>query len=978
MESLMCCKSVQDIIKMTLLLILMFISLSLVSCDSPTDTDIPQKVTVTFNSNGGTPVPTQLLDMNTTAVEPLSPTMEGFEFSGWYAEADLTTPWNFATGVVISDIVLYARWTPLSVTATFDSQGGTAVQNQTTTKGSLLIEPKSPVKEGNIFAGWYNNVTLTTLWNFATMQLTIDITLYAKWVAEESSITVIFESNGGSLVQNQLVDVGGFIIEPKAPSKEGVLFVGWYSDPQLTKMWNFAENVVSLNTTLYAKWAEEETTRTVTFECNGGTAVASQTVEVGMKVTKPTEPTRANHQFSGWYLDSLLSINWDFSIHTVLTDMTLYAKWTPAYMVVFESNGGTAVKTQYVLPGNKVTEPEPITKKGFFFDDWYTTASFEEKWNFAELKPISDTAIYAKWIAPVVVSFESNSGITINTQYVFPDSLVKEPTMKDQERLIFGGWYSDISFTKVWDFATNKATEDVTLYAKWVPKLVVTFESNGGTAVDTQFIYPDSLVYTPSLPIKENFSFEGWYSSSDFSEQWDFNQHRPTSNLTLYAKWRPLGLSGDPMILHYKIRLIDTIALSFQGAVDITIDWGDGQIEYTNKSGMIQHRYTSMGNYDVKLYGSLEHFGDTLFPTNSDSMLFKVSSFGDLNIQSLQHGFAWKKALTTVPEELPSTITDLSGCFSYCSNFHGTIGNWNTENVTNMSSLFSGTNSFNENIGSWNTVNVTDMSKMFYFASAFNQDIGNWNTLNVKSMKEMFYRAEQFNQDINSWNTANVTDMSKMFSSAYIFNQNIDSWNTQNVTDMSEMFCYAKAFNQNINSWNTGNVTNMNAMFFNAHSFNSTIGNWNTESVTDMEAMFSFAYTFNQDISNWNTANVTDMSDMFSVTDSFNQDIGSWDIKNVTTMAGMFNFAKAFNQDISSWDIKFVYDMSEMFAHAKAFNQDISSWDTKYVRDMRRMFLEAYDFNQDLSGWNVESVSSYYQFAAGANSWLPHYKPTFQ
>ena len=69
-------------------------------------------------------------------------------------------------------------------------------------------------------------------------------------------------------------------------------------------------------------------TYTVTFDSNGGSAVASQTVVAGQTATEPEAPTKEEFIFSGWYSDSELKIAYDFS-SLVTCDITLYAKWIP-------------------------------------------------------------------------------------------------------------------------------------------------------------------------------------------------------------------------------------------------------------------------------------------------------------------------------------------------------------------------------------------------------------------------------------------------------------------------------------------------------------------------------------------------------------------------------------------------------------------------------------------------------------------------
>lgn len=73
---------------------------------------------VTFESNGGTTVEPIDVDYSLTFPAPTAPTKTGNTFGGWYADADLTTPWDFETDVVTEGIVLYAKWTP-NVVITF-------------------------------------------------------------------------------------------------------------------------------------------------------------------------------------------------------------------------------------------------------------------------------------------------------------------------------------------------------------------------------------------------------------------------------------------------------------------------------------------------------------------------------------------------------------------------------------------------------------------------------------------------------------------------------------------------------------------------------------------------------------------------------------------------------------------------------------------------------------------------------------------
>jgi surface protein len=418
-----------------------------------------------------------------------------------------------------------------------------------------------------------------------------------------------------------------------------------------------------------------------------------------------------------------------------------------------------------------------------------------------------------------------------------------------------------------------------------------------------------------------------------------------------------LGLSlcaqtANDMVLEYEITSPNTtISLPLAGTVNVTVNWGDGQIESFSTAGDKPHTYTIAGSFTVSISGRLTAYGGYINNRN----LTKVKSFGNLGLTSLSYAFYNAINLVEAPTILPSTVTDLSYMFSNCKKFNFDISSWNTQNVTDISGMFSGASLFNQPIGSWNTQNVTDMSNMFEYASSFNQIIGAWNTQNITNMSSMFSRATSFNQPIGSWNTQKITKMSGMFYYASSFNQPIGSWNTQNVTNMSGMFFFASSFNQPIGSWNTLNITDMSDMFSVASSFNQPIGSWNTSNVTDMSDMFSLASSFNQPIGSWNTKNVTDMSDMFSGASSFNQTIGTWNTSNVTDMSWMFNGATSFNQPIGFWNTQNVNGMLRMFRQATSFNQPLENWKTSKVSQMGGMFENAKAFNQNIGSWDVSS-----------------------
>ena len=68
---------------------------------------------------------------------------------------------------------------------------------------------------------------------------------------------------------------------------------------------------------------------TVTFNSNGGSDVASQSIAFGEAATEPEDPTKTDYTFGGWFTEDALTNEYDFDT-PVVADITLYAKWVAA------------------------------------------------------------------------------------------------------------------------------------------------------------------------------------------------------------------------------------------------------------------------------------------------------------------------------------------------------------------------------------------------------------------------------------------------------------------------------------------------------------------------------------------------------------------------------------------------------------------------------------------------------------------------
>jgi uncharacterized repeat protein (TIGR02543 family) len=465
----------------------------------------------------------------------------GYDFLGWYDAAQDGSKIGDAGTIVKGSTALaagtyYAHWSPIMYEVTFESNGGSSVSSQSIQSGNTISQPADPTKAGYLFAGWYQDSALKTAWNFSTDKVSSATTLYAKW--KENDHIISFESNGGSAVDSITVMDGQLLSAPTNPEKTGYYFNGWFTDTELQNPFNFTK-AVTADATLYAAW--EAKTYTITFNSNGGSTIDSVKAAYGTAASKPADPTYDGHVFKGWFTDTVLTSAYDFS--TLVTgDKTLYAKWVnSSYTVSFQSNGGSSVADETVALDALVTAPADPTKDNYNFVGWYKDSTLNTPWNFASDTIDADVTLYAKWTAvpTVSVTFNSNGGSAVDIQTVPQNGLVSKPEDPTLEDYSFGGWYSDEALTAAWNFTNENVSSDMTLYAKWTRiQYDVTFVTNAGSSIDAVKVNSGDVIGTETTT-REHYTFAGWFGDEALTSAFDTEKTPVKSALTLYAKWTP-------------------------------------------------------------------------------------------------------------------------------------------------------------------------------------------------------------------------------------------------------------------------------------------------------------------------------------------------------------------------------------------------------------------------------------------------------
>ncbi|SCX66197.1 Listeria/Bacterioides repeat-containing protein [Lysinibacillus fusiformis] len=369
-----------------------------------------QTYTVSFEVDGGSAVSDQSVAHGGKATMPqIEPTKAGYTFGGWYTDASYTQTYDFNSNIT-GNIKIYAKWNAQMYTVSFNTDGGSAVSDQSVAYGEKASAPTpAPTKAGYTFEGWYTDAGHTQVYDFTNV-ITENTTIYAKWKAQ--TYTVSFNTDGGSAVSDQSVAYGEKASAPTpAPTKAGYTFEGWYTDAGHTQVYDFT-NVITENTTIYAKWNAQ--TYTVSFNTDGGSTVSDQSVAYGEKASAPTPaPTKAGYTFEGWYTDAGRTQVYDFT-NVITENTTIYAKWNAqTYTVSFNTDGGSAVSQQSVAHGGKANKPTSVpTKAGYTFGGWYSSNTLEKLFDFESGSITRNMTIYAMWISNVSPPTSNNSSST--------------------------------------------------------------------------------------------------------------------------------------------------------------------------------------------------------------------------------------------------------------------------------------------------------------------------------------------------------------------------------------------------------------------------------------------------------------------------------------------------------------------------------------------------------------------------------------
>ncbi len=334
--------------------------------DGPIDAKADWKIneyTITFDSNGGSKVPSVIYEYNADVTEPTDPTREGFTFKGWEPALPKKMPAN--------NVTVKAIWEAVPGVETFDfvaDANGGAFADGTTSVEKELAEGESigelpvPTRDGYEFTGWEG------IPEDGKMPAS-DLTVKAIWkevIPEPESHKVnyfLVKGEGGvaEAYTTKTFKEGDALVHPEV-EVEGFTFNGW-TDKDGNPL---PETMGDEDIDAYANL--EINTYKVTYLIEAGNVYEEYTdVKFASEVPVPKDPAKEGYLFAGW----------EPAVASTMPakDLTYTAKWVKAPVEGEQFSARYVVDDKtyalYVLEeGDVIPVPANPTKFGFVFVGW--------------------------------------------------------------------------------------------------------------------------------------------------------------------------------------------------------------------------------------------------------------------------------------------------------------------------------------------------------------------------------------------------------------------------------------------------------------------------------------------------------------------------------------------------------------------------------------------------------------------------------
>lgn len=474
-----------------------------------------------------------------------------------YVSQDLGNSWtNTANGYNAADIVSIANGDLYMITTNFDDINTIYTNSLFTSQDQghtwELIEKTNISAE--FMEAQLTSYENTLILGVNTLSSNFEIYSYTPTI----NYSITYNNfDGTHLNPNSYTNKENDFVLTEA-SKEEHTFEGWFTDAEFTQNITEITTGSTGNITLFAKFSPIEdlpTTYSVTYNLDGGTTTNPSTYLAEDETITLTDAIKEGYSFDGWYSDSELTLNITEITTGSIGDLEVFAKFSPidevtTYSITYHLFDGTTSN-----PLSYTTEDETIilaraAKSGYSFDGWFTDAEFTQNISEISTGATGDLDLFAKFSSiaePKIfkITYNLEGGVTSNPNFYTFESETIVLTDATKEKYIFEGWFSNVQLTEQITEITSGSNGHLELFAKFSPidevtTYKITYHLNDGTSDNPISYQENDQSINLTAAIKDEFTFEGWYSEEEFINQIVEITNGSTGNLELFAKFSPI------------------------------------------------------------------------------------------------------------------------------------------------------------------------------------------------------------------------------------------------------------------------------------------------------------------------------------------------------------------------------------------------------------------------------------------------------
>ena len=534
----------------------------------------PKQYTVSFNTHGGVEVDAITKDYNQTISSLPSTVKDDYVFDGWYTEETGGT--KVEDGVTVTGNVTYhAHWSNSVALATVSPSSITITRTETETISVTNVGEEYSFSSSNGSIASVDNNGVVTGVAKGTAVITITGTKSGKTKTVNVTVnpimyTVTYETYGGSSVASQEYEENSTIATLPTTTKDDYVFDGWYTEEtDGTKVENGV--TVTGNVTYHAHWVEKaalickKATTLHTESClqSSGTGCRQAGYAENDIITYGQLPVTVD-LLAGDAYDCDVDGN---GVYDAATERFYYIRTIGdnAALVSHTNYESTKqnIENNFQYPDVEAQLP-PTTK-------WINLPiTFDD--NAARLPSIDDLKIACN------KTVLSSNGSLDSCQFFMENSRFSSASLGRT-----GVWlkHEDNLYRRYLTTTRAVATMDETSYNVARPVIevpleniertplpddvTITFDSQGGSAVDSVTIPYNTAIGTMPEPDKENFIFLGWFTDTNYNEEIT-GSTLITHDMELVASW----LAVDDSVAAIGTTTYDTLPAAFAASVNNT------------------------------------------------------------------------------------------------------------------------------------------------------------------------------------------------------------------------------------------------------------------------------------------------------------------------------------------------------------------------------------------------------------------------